>query len=100
MVAEFVKLGGFFSLSGYFAHERKARQRETFRSIPRDRLLLETDAPDMLPPPEFQEFKLPDSSLNHPANIRAVYKFASELLGITPGELEQQIEVNFTRLFL
>lgn len=99
MVPSFVKLGGYFSLSGYFAHDRKARQRETFKSVPLDRLLLETDAPDMLPPPELQEFKLPDAELNHPANIRAVYAFASSFLGIPPADLEGQVEQNFTRLF-
>jgi TatD DNase family protein len=100
MIPDFVKLGGYFSLSGYFAHERKTRQREAFQSVPLNRLLLETDAPDMLPPPQLQRFILPDPSLNHPANIQAVYSFASELLSISLPEIESQIEENFTRLFL
>ena len=50
MVGEFVKLGAYFGFPGYFLHERKARQRETFRGVPLERLLVETDAPDQLLP--------------------------------------------------
>ena len=32
--ARWRKLGAYFSLPGYFAHERKTRQRETFRHVP------------------------------------------------------------------
>lgn len=99
MIPQFVKLGGYFSLSGYFAHERKTRQREAFRSVPLERLLLETDAPDMLPPEEFRDFKLADAALNHPANIAAVYRFAARLLELPDAELQAQIEENFRRLF-
>jgi TatD DNase family protein len=50
MVKPLADLGAYFSLPGYYAHERKHRQRETFRHVPRERLLLETDAPDQLLP--------------------------------------------------
>ena len=61
MVAGFAKLGGYFSFNAYFLHERKARQREVFRHIPADRLLVETDAPDMRPPDELTAFPLRDA---------------------------------------
>lgn len=50
MLKPLADLGAYFSFPGYFAHERKTRQRETFRHVPPDRLLVETDAPDQLPP--------------------------------------------------
>jgi TatD DNase family protein len=102
MIPAFAKLGAYFSLPGYFAHERKARQRETFRLVPRDRLLIETDAPDQLPPDERNRFPLLDAAgkpINHPANLRAVYEFAAELLGAPLDELAAQAEANFLRLF-
>lgn len=102
MIPSFVKLGAYFSLSGYFAHDRKARQQVTFRAVPRDRLLLETDAPDMPLPLNRQEYTLPareGKESNHPANIHAVYCFAFELYGIAPEELAAQVAQNFLHLF-
>jgi len=98
MIRSFVALGGYFSLSGYFAHERKQKQREAFRAIPPDRFLLETDAPDMLPPEPFRQFDLPEN-LNHPANILTVYHFAAELFQRPVSELATQVENNFKNLF-
>jgi TatD DNase family protein len=46
MVASFAKLGACFGFPGFFLHPRKARQREVFKHVPLDRLLVETDAPD------------------------------------------------------
>jgi TatD DNase family protein len=98
MVRSFAELGGYFSFSGYFAHPRKVKQREVFREIPSDRLLIETDAPDMAPPADMQEFSIfPDG--NHPANIRAVYKFAAEMLNKPLERLATEMEANFQRLF-
>jgi len=98
MVRSFADLGGYFSMSGYFAHPRKARQREVFRRVPGDRLLFETDAPDMALPVEIQEFRS-SRDTNHPANIRAVYKFATELLNKPLERLATEVEANFLRLF-
>ena len=103
MVPGLAELGAYFSISGYFAHERKARQREAFKQVPPDRLLIETDAPDMWPPPEWNEHPLPDGSsgrmINHPANIAAVYRFAADLLGRELPDLADQVAQNFVRLF-
>jgi TatD DNase family protein len=95
------ELGGYFSLSGYFAHSRKAAQREVFRRIPRDRLLLETDAPDMLPPPEWNRDPLNAAAreINSPLNIVPVYEFAAALLAEKVEALAAVIEQNFNRLF-
>jgi TatD DNase family protein len=98
MIPQFADLGGYFSFSGYFAHPRKAKQQEVFRRIPIERLLLETDAPDLSVPPELQEFKIAEG-LNHPANIRAIYKFAAGLLNQPLEEFAPRIELNFQRLF-
>ncbi len=60
-----LKLGAYFSFSGYFLHPRKAKVREVFKALPPGRILVETDAPDMAPPDP--EFDWPDA--NHPANL-------------------------------
>ncbi|MCD8481448.1 MAG: TatD family hydrolase [Verrucomicrobia bacterium] len=50
LVDRLAPLGAYFSFPGAFAREKKERQREAFRRVPPDRLLIETDAPDQLPP--------------------------------------------------
>jgi TatD DNase family protein len=103
MVKSFAALGAYFSLPGYYAHERKQRQRETFRHIPLERLLIETDAPDQSLPEDRNAFPLPNPhggvALNHPANLAAVYAFAAELREMPLAELAGQVEDNFRRLF-
>ena len=95
-------LGAHFSLPGYFAHDRKSKQREVFLKVPRDRLLIETDAPDQLPPPAHVTHALADADgkpLNHPANLRAIYEFAAELFGEPLENFAARIEKNFSRFF-
>jgi TatD DNase family protein len=103
MVNSFAELGAYFSLPGNYAHERKERQRETFKHVPRERLLLETDAPDQNLPAARNRFPLGASisgkPLNHPANLGAVYEFAAELFGEAAESLAAQVEDNFLRLF-
>lgn len=95
---ELLALGGWFSISLYFAHDRKAAQREVFRTLPLVRLLLETDAPDMRGPEELEVERLPDDS-NHPGNILAVYQFAARLFGCDLNEFTSRIEQNFHSFF-
>jgi len=102
MIGDLAELGAYFSLPGYFMHERKQRQREAFRHVPGERLLIETDAPDQLLPDDRQRFPLKDKAgkpINHPANLRTVYEFAAELRGVSLEILSAQVERNFTRLF-
>jgi len=102
MIPAFTKLGAYFSFPGYFLHERKQRQRETFRRVPPHRLLLETDAPDQLLPGDRNRFPLADADgrpLNHPANLSAVYEGLAEFLGEKVESLAAQVEENFQRLF-
>jgi len=104
MVGPLAKLGAHFSFPGYFLHERKARQRETFKQVPPDRLLIETDAPDQpLPKTLNAAHPLTESatgrSINHPANLAAVYRGAAALLGEPLPTLVARVEGNFLRLF-
>jgi TatD DNase family protein len=96
------RLGAYFSFPGYFLHERKHRQREIFKHVPRNRLLIETDSPDQLLPPELNRFPLagPDGKpLNHPANLVVIYQELAKFLEIEPPALAAQVEENFLRIF-
>lgn len=103
MVRPLAALGGYFSFPGYYMHDRKARQREAFRQVPSDRLLLETDAPDQPLPPERTRYPLPgDGSgkpVNHPANLVAIYEYLADWLNEPIEELAGRVEANFHRLF-
>jgi TatD DNase family protein len=97
MISPLVKLGAYFSISGYFAHDRKSEQREVFRKIPIDRLLVETDAPDMLPPHELIAF--PKADMNDPRNLPSIYNFTARLFNMPLSDFAARMETNFKSLF-
>jgi TatD DNase family protein len=103
LVRPLADLGAYYSLPGFYAHERKQRQREAFKQVPFNRLLIETDAPDQSLPGDRNRFPLADGAtgkpINHPANLAAVYAFGAELLGQSISELANQVEQNFLELF-
>ena len=102
MIGPLAELGAYFSFPGYYMREAKGRQRETFIQVPPDRLLIETDAPDQLLPEELREYALDDpegNPINHPANLRGVYRFMAGMLAEPLEKLEARMEENFMRLF-
>jgi len=103
MVPGFAELGAYFSFNGAFLDDHKSRHRETFRLIPPDRLLVETDAPAMPVPQPWRTHKLPPApvgeTINHPGNIEAAYAGLATFLGQPLDALAAQIERNFLRLF-
>ncbi|HSH09152.1 MAG TPA: TatD family hydrolase, partial [Oceanipulchritudo sp.] len=95
--------GGYFSFSAYAADPGRKRMRDAARACPPDRLLVETDAPDMVPPEAVCRYPLNDSAghrLHHPAEIQTAYAFLAEWRGVDLAELAGQVETNFQRLFL
>lgn len=102
MIPAFAKLGAYFSFPGYFLHERKLKQRETFRHVPADRLLIETDAPDQHLPADKILYPLAaadGSPLNHPANLPAGYSGLADFFGEKVESLAARVEENFQRVF-
>ncbi|WP_395738880.1 TatD family hydrolase [Prosthecobacter sp.] len=102
MIPSFVKLGAYFSISPYFGHPRKAAQLETFAKVPFDRLLTETDAPDMWPPDELNPHPLQAAdgkALNHPANLKVSYELLARVCGMNVAELAASVAKNYRRLF-
>lgn len=83
LVPRFVKLGAYYSFSGYFLHDRKQSVRTAFKAVPSNRLLFESDAPDMAPPEKHVShpvFEKNGGKINHPANIQSVFDCASSFL--------------------
>ena len=95
---QLARMGACFSFSGYFLHPKKAKVLESFRAIPADRLMLETDAPSMTPPMERNPFPLPEGK-NHPANLPSIAQGLAEALGRDPADLRLRCDANARRFF-
>ncbi|MEM6915064.1 MAG: TatD family hydrolase [Verrucomicrobiota bacterium] len=96
MIGEWVKLGAFFSISGYFFRAEKAHKLRVFEEVPEDRILLETDAPDMSLPDERVRYRA-EGMQNHPANLEVVYDLYGQWSGLAAGEVRSRMQSNFGR---
>jgi len=103
MVFDFENLGACFSITGYFFKPEKVKKLQPFLKVDPDRLLLETDAPDMGLPEALREFRVeaPEAGneVNHPGNIGAVYRAVAGLRNISLDNLRTQIEANWKDWF-
>jgi TatD DNase family protein len=100
MVGRFVELGAFFSISGYFFQPAKSGKLAVFDRVPGEHLLLETDSPDMMPPPEYRRFRLPGdpgTELNHPGNLAAIQEAAAARFSMSPEAFDELVSRNFAR---
>ncbi|EDM71503.1 3-hydroxydecanoyl-ACP dehydratase [Roseobacter sp. AzwK-3b] len=85
-------LGFYLSMSGIAAFPRSADLREIFAAAPVDRILVETDAPYLAPPPH-------RGRTNEPAYTVHTAKVGAELFGMDWPDFAAQTEANFNRLF-
>ena len=92
LIPRLTKLGAYFSFSGSLFHPNNQNRQNIFQQVPADRLLIETDAPDMLPPEQLIKHPL-QKQLNHPANLHAIFENASSHLETS------SIHDNFSKLF-
>lgn len=103
LARDFAALGAYFSFNGYFLGERQRAKREIFKTLPLDRLLVETDAPAMPLPAARATHTLPGladgNPINHPANIAAVYAGLAEIRGFSVSQLSALVAENVQRLF-
>lgn len=104
MIAEFAKLGAYFSFNVEMLRSRNTGRLESFKSIPADRLLVETDAPTKPPPDDLNRYPLPSlpsgTLVNHPANIAVAYEQLALVRDLPLRDLATLVERNFRRLFL
>jgi TatD DNase family protein len=99
VIQPLAEMGAYFSFAGNIFQPRKLSQRAVLGLIPPDRLLLETDAPDLSPPREFlqsQSVALA-ADRNEPANLLAIHLGVAELLGLDPARLALQLWENGNR---
>ncbi len=91
-VAECVEQGWWFSFAGNVTYPKNAALADAARSVPADRLLVETDAPYLTPQPVRKR-------KNQPAYVAHTAHFVAEVRGLDYAELEQQVERNAAELY-
>lgn len=92
LAAAGVELGGYVSFSGILTFKNSQALRDIARTVPADRLLVETDAPYLAPVP----FR---GKRNEPAYVAETAKVLAETIGMEPDELATATTRNFLRLF-
>jgi TatD DNase family protein len=92
IAAELVKRGAYISFSGSITRPNAKKAGAAIRAVPDDRILIETDAPDILPHGLTTE-------LNEPANLRFVLAKAAELRGVSEESLAEITFRNAERFF-
>lgn len=87
-----VRLGGYVSFSGILTFRRSEEIRAIARDVPRERLLVETDAPYLAPMPH-------RGKRNEPAFVRHTAEVLAETIGVSFDEVARITTDNFYRLF-
>jgi TatD DNase family protein len=87
-----LEMGLSISVSGIATFKNSAALRDVIKSVPLDRLLVETDAPFLAPVPY-------RGKTNEPAFVVHTANMLAELKGVTPDELARVTTENFFRLF-
>jgi len=85
-------LGFYLSMSGIATFPKSGELRDIFAKAPLDRVLVETDAPYLAPPPY-------RGKRNEPAYTAFTAKTGAEVFGVSEAEFAQATTANFHRLF-
>lgn len=85
-------LGLTISLSGIVTFKNARDLQDIAKTIPQDRLLVETDSPFLAPVPN-------RGKVCEPAFVADTARFVAELRGVSPEVLARQTTANFARLF-
>ncbi|MBL8047208.1 MAG: TatD family hydrolase [Chthonomonas sp.] len=84
--------GGYIGVDGPITYPKSQDLRDLIQSAPRDRVLIETDAPFLSP----QKFR---GKTNQPAYVRFVNQMVSNLWDVHPDEGERILDGNARRFF-
>ena len=87
-----LEMGFYISLSGIVTFKNAVALRDVAKSIPLDRLLVETDSPYLAPIPM-------RGKRNEPAFVRHTASYVADFLGLPLAELAAKTTANFDRLF-
>lgn len=87
-----LEMGFYISLSGIVTFKNAFALRDVARTIPLDRLLVETDSPYLAPIPM-------RGKRNEPAFVKHTASYVADFLGLSLADLAAKTTANFDRLF-
>ncbi|KAL0914163.1 hypothetical protein M5K25_017673 [Dendrobium thyrsiflorum] len=122
MVPAFTQLGSYFSFSGFLTSMKTEKAKKMLKSVPIERILFESDAPDAFPKSHIDSSSLlvdnsialghespeglatsapnhPKEELNHPANIQIVLNYVAKMLDVSKEGLAEASYQNAIHLF-
>ncbi|MFA6108581.1 MAG: TatD family hydrolase [Candidatus Latescibacterota bacterium] len=97
LIGPLAEMGAFFSFSGSVLHSNHLRARKSLLQVPLDRLLIETDAPAMLPPSAYRGLTVKTAEgheCSHPGNLPVILAGIAELLGQPAAALQERLWEN------
>ncbi len=87
-----VELGGYVSFSGILTFPKSEELREIAKTVPHDRMIVETDAPYLAPKP----FR---GKRNEPAYVAHTADVLADTIGVTKDEIATHTTENAFRIF-
>ena len=87
-----IELGGYVSFSGILTFKKSEELRDIARDLPRDRLLVETDAPYLAPTPH-------RGKRNEPAYVAHTAAILADTIGVSGDEIAEITTENALRIF-
>ncbi|AEG04197.1 MULTISPECIES: TatD family hydrolase [Sinorhizobium] len=87
-----VELGGYVSFSGILTFPKSEELRDIARTVPRDRMIVETDAPYLAPKP----FR---GKRNEPAYVAHTAEVLAQAIGVSREEIAEITTENAFRIF-
>ena len=91
----FLDAGWYISFSGSVTYTKRSKMEkmiELIKTVPDDRILLETDSPYLAPVPL-------RGTINTPVNVEHTYRFIAQIRETTPEALSDLVDSNVKKLF-
>ena len=94
---EYLNMGLYIGLTGWICDERRNKElRESIKSIPIDRLMIETDSPYLIPRNLSSK---PKNNRNEPMNITHIADEIAKLMNVDRNKLIEKTYNNSIRFF-